>query len=148
MQEEGRPPAHTPDKTDEQPAGPEIDGDSYIGGPGACEGLSRQTRDIIKASWRETTRKQYTSYIRKWFSFCHPRQKDPYHPTVGLILEFLTQLYESGLGYSAINTARSAISSFVIVDNTPAGQIPIIQRFLKGVFNLRPTLPKTISLGT
>ena len=64
---------------------------------------------------------------------------------MGLILEYLTELYESGLGYSALNTARSAISSFVLIGHTPAGQIPIVQGFLKGVFNLRPIKQKTYS---
>ena len=60
-----------------------------------------------------------------------------------LILSFLTDLFDSGAGYSTINTARSALSTFLSKDNTPVGQLPIICRFVKGVFNLRPAIPKT-----
>ena len=104
--------------------------------------ILQQTRKVLLASWK-FSRDQYSSYIRRWFRFCSQRESDPYSPTVGLILSFLTKLYESGLSYSALNIARSALSSFLVVVKVPAGQLPIVRRFLKGVFNLRPVLPKT-----
>ena len=65
-------------------------------------------------------------------------------PKVSQVLSFLANLYDSGIGYSAtcINTARSALSSGVeLVDsNLPLGQQPLINRFLKGVFQSRPSL--------
>ena len=63
-------------------------------------------------------------------------------PAVDDVIEFLTSLFDCGLGYSAINTARSALSSTLTVDNKPVGTHPLIVRFMKGVFNLKPTLPK------
>ena len=62
-----------------------------------------------------------------------------------LVLELLTELFETGLGYSGLNTARSALSSFISIGNVPVRQIPIVRRFLKGVFDLRPALPKNNS---
>ena len=59
------------------------------------------------------------------------------------ILEFLTWLYDRGLKYSALNTARAALSSFVVLDNNmTVGKHPLIQRFLKAVYQNRPTLPR------
>lgn len=64
------------------------------------------------------------------------------------MLEFLLTLFKTGLksntglGYSAINTARSAISALVYIDGKPAGQHPLVCRFLKAVFNERPSLPR------
>ena len=57
---------------------------------------------------------------------------------MGFVLDFLTELLD-GLGYSAINTARSAISA---VTQTVVGSCPQVIRFLKGVFELRTPLPK------
>ena len=37
--------------------------------------------------------------------FSSERNKDPRDPPLALVPEFLTELYESGLGYSAMNTA-------------------------------------------
>ena len=45
------------------------------------------------------------------------------------------------LGYSALDTARSALSNSITIDNLPIGQHPLISRFLTGVFNDRPALP-------
>ena len=73
---------------------------------------------------------------------------DPIHPPISEVLEFLLVLFKtgvkskSGLGYSAINTARSALSTLVVVDGKPAGQHPLVCRFLKAVFNERPALPR------
>ena len=55
-----------------------------------------------------------------------------------MVLQFLTTLYEEGLGYSAINTARSALAAFVILpDNKTVGSHPWVVQFLKGIFELR-----------
>ena len=59
-------------------------------------------------------------------------------------MEFLTELYESGLGYSAINSARSALSTFILIEGFTAGNHPLVKRFTKGVFNLRPALPRNL----
>ena len=64
-------------------------------------------------------------------------------PNLENVIEFLTMLFNKGLQYSALNSARSALSTVIIVQGKPVGQHPIIIRFLKGVYNLRPTFPKT-----
>ena len=51
---------------------------------------------------------------------------DPLHPSVKDVLEFLQKLYERGLGYSCLNTARSALSSFIVLDgNVTVGNHPL-----------------------
>jgi len=59
------------------------------------------------------------------------------------MLNFLTGLHKQGLGYSAINTAKSAISSFVfLISNIQIGTNILVKQFMKGIFNERPTLPR------
>ena len=58
------------------------------------------------------------------------------------VLDFLANLYHSGLGYSAINTAKCAISSFLTKHSSPIGSHILVKRFMRGVFILRPSLPK------
>lgn len=58
---------------------------------------------------------------------------------------FLTELFDRKLGYSAINTAKSALSNIVSLTdcrNIQVGQHFLIKRFLKGVYNSRPSLPR------
>ncbi|KAI0243433.1 hypothetical protein LSAT2_009752, partial [Lamellibrachia satsuma] len=49
----------------------------------------------------------------------------------------------TGLTYSAINTARSALSSFLgITVDKPVGTDALVVRFMKGVARDRPSLPR------
>lgn len=61
-----------------------------------------------------------------------------------IVLDFFVHLFnDCGLGYSALNTARSALSSFLFTEGgLPIGKLPLIQRFLKGVYELRPSVPR------
>ena len=62
---------------------------------------------------------------------------------VNCILTFLTRLYELEASYSALNSARSALSAFVVLPSGETlGNNPLVSRFLKGVFNLRTPKPR------
>lgn len=58
------------------------------------------------------------------------------------ILDYLTELFDSGLNYSTMNTARSALSCFITVNGHTLGNHPLIKRFMKGVFHNRPVFPR------
>lgn len=52
-------------------------------------------------------------------------------------------LFNDGLSYSSLNTARSALSSILpLIDGIPFGKHPLVIRFLKGVFESRPAMPR------
>ena len=58
-------------------------------------------------------------------------------------LIFLATLLYPGLGYNAIRVARSALSSYLVLkDGVPFGQQMLVIRFMKGVFEMKPSLPK------
>ena len=63
-------------------------------------GVQGQTSQVIWASWRQSTKHQYASYLTRWHKFCIQCQCDPLCPPVDMVLHFLTTLYEEGLGYS------------------------------------------------
>ncbi|XP_053391151.1 uncharacterized protein LOC128553980 [Mercenaria mercenaria] len=117
-------------------------GFSYIRRTLRTQGIPRKTRDIIIKSWKASTQKQYEPYIRAWLFHC--RGKDnPTNPNIKTVLTFLTKMYDRGLRYSAMGTVRSAISVFVkICGNMDLNSNETITRFMKGVFNDRPTLPR------
>ena len=107
------------------------------------QGISASASNIIVQSWRHWTAKQYRSYLQKWELYCNKRKIDPIHPTILDGINFLSSLFESGIGYNAINTARSALSSILLLPgNVSFGSHPLATRLLKGVFELRPSLPK------
>ena len=56
-------------------------------------------------------------------------------------VEFLMFLYKKKkCGYSAINTARSALSC--LFDNPPMGDNPTVKRLMRSIFNSRPSKPR------
>lgn len=55
----------------------------------------------------------------------------------------MTVLYNNGLSYSSINTARGALSALGIkLDGTSVGSHSLVIRYMKGVYNIRPTRPR------
>jgi hypothetical protein len=68
---------------------------------------------------------------------------DPLNPSIEQGIEFLTTLFDAELGYSSINTARSALSSILpMYEGRKFGEHPLVTRFLKGIFELKPALPR------
>ena len=60
-------------------------------------------------------------------------------------LDFLTELFEKDLGYSALNTARSALSQVLLLQaGVSFGELPLTRQFMKGVFQQKPSLPQYI----
>lgn len=107
------------------------------------KGYSDKVIDILMASWRSSTKKQYDVYYKKWNIFCVDTHTDPVSPSIQNILDFLSGLYHAGLGYSALNTAKSALSSLIhLSGQVPLGNHPLICRFMRGVFQQRPSLPR------
>jgi len=105
--------------------------------------LSPAAKDVLMASWREGTSKQYHTYLSKWNQYCQDNSINVFQPGVTNGIEFLVFLYKSGLGYSAVNTARSALSSILVLeDGVKFGEHPLVARCMKGIFELKPALPK------
>jgi len=108
------------------------------------QNIPPRTCDIIMESWRAGTTKQYRVYLDKWTNFATARNESSIHPTVAKVLDFLTHLYDSGSSYSAISTARSALSAAVDLSDSPytVGEHPLIKRFIKAAFQSRPPLSR------
>lgn len=106
--------------------------------------LSEGALDVLMSSWSEGTSKQYTPHLRRWFSFCSENELDPFAFNVKNGAEFLTIYFElSKCNYSSMNTARSALSSFIPANNgIRFGDHPLIKRLLRGMFKQRPSLPR------
>ncbi|XP_076036398.1 uncharacterized protein LOC143022180 [Oratosquilla oratoria] len=99
--------------------------------------------DLILASWKPGTSKQYRSHINRWAQFCHRRDINPTTPIVTDVINFLTETFHRGVGYNSINTARGALSSLeIVVDGCRAGNHPLVIRLMRRVFNLSPSMPR------
>ncbi|EFA12667.2 hypothetical protein TcasGA2_TC010690 [Tribolium castaneum] len=95
--------------------------------------------NIMISSIAPSTLKQYSSSLKRWWSFCHQNRIDIYTFNVTKILDFLTELFSSGSNYGTINSARSALALLI---SPEVGTDFRIKRFFKGVENLRPGRPR------
>ena len=107
-------------------------------------GYSLRSIEIIESSWRDSTRSQHQVYLQKWQHFCMAKACDIIAPPLPQALDFLSFLFDSGLSYSSINSARCALSTILQLSDSDVtfGQLPIVKRFMKGIFELRPALPR------
>ena len=98
---------------------------------------------MIKAK-RDTTHKQYNTYITAWLNYCTIHNISPTVPSIPQALSFLEHIRtERQLGYNALNTARSALSSLVAhTDGVPFGQNYHVKLYMRGAFQTRPPCPR------
>ena len=107
------------------------------------QGLLDSASSIVLQSWRDGTRKQYTTYLRQCEQYCCQWEIDTFSATVIQGINFLSELYHNtNLSYSAMNTARSALSLVIFPpEGGMFGNHPLVCQLLKGVFTTRPSLP-------
>ena len=107
------------------------------------DGFSKESTDIIMSSWRSNTSKKYNTYIKQWIEFCEKSNRDFQDATIKDGLGFLTNLFEHKKHYSTISFARSVLSLFINTgNNVEFGKEQIVQKYMKGIFHLQPSLPK------
>ena len=105
--------------------------------------VSQETKELISASWRGPTQKQYNTPINRWKHYCSSRDINYLTPTIEQVLEFLTEIYNTGAGHSVVSTTRSALSSVIFIPGfSRLSDHPLIKRLMKGVFNNRPPCSK------
>ena len=116
---------------------------AYIGRMLTHTGVSSTSTTLINSVWRDSTRGQYDSVLRTWEAFCSKRAVNPFGPSAADVLNYLSEIYDRGLGYNSVAKARSALGNFISLPGFPhLADHPLIERLVKGVFNLRPPAPR------
>jgi len=104
--------------------------------------LTEKSKFIVEASIRTSTKKKYSTYIDKWHKFCKTENLRT-RISANHIVNFLSELYNNNASYSAIKSAKSALSHEICLPPfSSIGDHPLIRKFMKGVFNLRPPKAK------
>lgn len=110
-----------------------------------AEGFSANARNLLSASWRSGTQRDYRCKFRQFSSWCLERQINPYGASLSQCANFLTYLFDKGLKYRTIAGYRSMLSVVLPpIDKIPIGQHPYVIRLLRGVFNTRPPMYKLL----
>lgn len=106
------------------------------------QGYSKSSTRIMMNSVRDSSKKQYGVYIKQYLEFTSIPILDSNHKN---LIQFLEHLYNKDLGYSAINTARSAVSTMMeLLGKEALGKHRMVCRFMKGIFNEKPALPRYV----
>ena len=108
------------------------------------KGISDEIVETIIQSWQPNTKCKYDTYRKQWLQFCSQRMCDLKCPNLATVLDFLHVLCKLNLGYSALNSARGILSSFATVEEYDAGKHHLAYRYMKGVYNSNPSLPKRL----
>lgn len=83
---------------------------------------------------------QYTTSLNLWREFCkYNKDTNQDNPERSAVLKFLSQQADKGAAYGTLNTHRSALS---LISEGNIGKDPLITRFLKGCFRLKPVKAK------
>ena len=91
------------------------------------QGIHANAADIIIASWKPCTGKQYHPHIRRWSQFCIRGNICPLAPSLANIINVLRETFHRNVGYESVNTARGALSSLgIVVVGCRAGCHPTI----------------------
>ena len=91
------------------------------------------------SSLSQATQKQYLSSLKPWLKFCQDNNIDSFNPEIKQVLSFLNASFKDGASYGTLNTQRSALS---LISKNKVGEDPLVSRFLKGCFKIKPTKPK------
>ena len=87
------------------------------------KGYSEEVTSTILDSKRGSTQDQYLPHINRFELFCNSKGTNIKHASVADGLEYLQSLKNKNLGYSAIGTARSALSLCIKETLEPLGQL-------------------------
>ncbi|KAI8437968.1 hypothetical protein MSG28_010630 [Choristoneura fumiferana] len=96
--------------------------------------------DLMVASLADNTIKQYSSSLKRWWSFCMTNQINFFDCSIKDVITFLSEQFHNGASYGTINCHRSALS--ILLGKMNIGLDESVKRLLKGVYKLRPTTPK------
>ena len=81
--------------------------------------------------------------MSKWFKFASHNKISPVEPPVQDVLAFLISLVREGKYFNQTCMARSTFSSVINQQQSVSfGNIPIVKRYMKGIFENNPILPK------
>ena len=106
-------------------------------------GFSDGVVSILLGGTRDSTNAAYASAWKHWLDWCRGGSKDPLSNDLVQFIEFLAHLFKSGKSYSTINICRSSLSSTLDpIDGSNIGKHPIVNRFMRAIYNQNPPRPR------
>ena len=120
---------------------------SDIGSAYQAAGFPEEVTNVLLASWSQSTKKRYQAPWRAWSHWCSSKGLCPFSAPVTDVLTFLTELVTSrSLEYRTRAVYKSTISQgHLPVGQTRLGDLPVVSRFMKDIFRMKPPTPRLSS---
>lgn len=94
-------------------------------------------------AYRPSTKKSYSTYLKKWSGFCVEKKINQNEPTLAQGNTFLSKLEDTGVKFGAVNTARSAMSAVLpFYEGGTFGNHQLTSVFCKSVYERNPPAPR------
>lgn len=98
---------------------------------------------MIQLSWRESTRKVYSTYLNKWGTFCNENQVDALAPHPSDVTDFLVDLIDVGSKFKTVNIARCSLSAALPRNaEQTIGKDEMVGRVVRAANNVNPSAPR------
>ena len=118
-------------------------GGSFIREAISNGGILQEIEEVITDLWQTSTTSRYESVIKRWKCYALSRNENPYITNVDSVLKFLHGMCNDGCLYSGLCASRSALASVVTIKGfAKLSDHPLLVRYLKGIFNRHPPLPR------
>ena len=118
-----------------------------IGSAYQAAGFPEEVTNVLLASRSQSTKKRYQAPWRAWSHWCSSKGLCPFSAPVADVLTFLTELVTSrSLEYRTLAVYKSTISQeHLPVGQTRLGDLPVVSRFMKDIFRMKPPTPRLSS---
>ena len=118
-----------------------------IGSAYQAAGFPEEVTNVLLALWSQSTKKRYQGPWRAWSNWCSSRGLCSFSASVTDVLTFLTEtVTNQSLEYRTLAVYNSAISQqHLPVGQTKLGDLPMVSRFMKGIFRMKPPTPRLSS---
>lgn len=105
--------------------------------------IDSKTLEYLQEAWRPSTKKVYSSHLKRWSFWAFNNKVRVLNPGVKQILKFLREYFETGVGYGAINAARCALSVILPkIDGRTVGENYLVRWLCKSFYERRPPQPR------
>ena len=118
-----------------------------IGSAYQAAGFPEEVTNVLLGSWSQSTKKRYQGPWRAWSNWCSPRGLCPFSAPVTDVLTFVTEtVTNQSLENRTLAVYKSAISQgHLPVGQTKLGDLPVVSRFMKGIFRMKSPTPRLSS---
>ena len=107
------------------------------------KGFSQEATAVIMQIRSAKTYVQYSAHIERWITYAQSHNIHPLEPLPFQVTNFLEHYrLKSDMSFSAVNTARSALSSIITYDKLPVGQHPDVTIYMQALEKLKPKTPR------